>query len=74
MLTSRTGLKHFLNTETSPKTIANWQKTCFGALLHIFSHVFGSNQPIFMHFFCFKAYNVIKLFWGGQKGKEPSKL
>ena len=64
---ARTGLKKNLITETSPKTIANWLKTRFGALLHILSHIFGSNQPILMQFFCFKAYYVVKFVLGGRK-------
>ena len=66
---ARTGLQRILNTETSSKTIANEIKTPFEALLQIFSHIFGSNQPVLMQFFClFKAYNVVNfVFWEGRK-------
>ena len=66
-LNARTGLKIFLNTETSPKTIAKGQKTRYGALLHIFSDIFGSNQPILMLFFVLKLIMWSSLFFGTEK-------
>ena len=46
----------------------------FGALLHILSHIFCSNQPILMHFFfCFIAYYVVNfVFWEGKGKKSPA--
>ena len=72
---SRTGLIQILNscnTQTSPKMIANKLKTRFGVILHIFSHICGSNQPILMQFFCFKAYYVAKLVFGVEREKNPA--